>query len=75
MLLRSAINKEHDNGYNHAREEETEKTLPGKTQTPAADQTGSPQGKCVRSRIEKEVRLMKTVSDRSDCDRVNETVL
>ncbi|HEU0293548.1 MAG TPA: hypothetical protein VFR47_12475 [Anaerolineales bacterium] len=51
--------KEQDSGYNHAREEETETTRPGKTQTPAADQTGSPQGKCAGSGIEKKNQLSK----------------
>jgi hypothetical protein len=58
IFLRSIIDKEQVNGHNHAREEK-ETPLSGKTQTLAADQTGSPQGECIRSGIEKKIWLMK----------------
>jgi hypothetical protein len=48
------IDKAQVNGHYHAREEETE--------TPAADQTGSPKGECVGRRIEKTIGLKKVVS-------------
>jgi hypothetical protein len=64
------MDKEQVNGHNDAREEEKETPLSGKTQTLAADQTGSSQGECIRNRIEKKVKLIKNslgMSSPRDC--------